>query len=289
VPRFRSRRSPERQAEAAVGRLVNLGALRRNPHRPASVRTVDNSRQCLTRVARDLAVEGRELRDLTPETALAYLRTRTDFGQKHLDMHRQAIQAMLVHVTGNLAKGSRPPVVRSSRPSATKGRACTPAQYLRIAAAQTALRAHELLTLARPEEQPPDRRPASPSKFAGRPGRDYTVVGKGGLVRLVRLPHDLADRLEGRRRAEPARVTDRGVHYASRYDIGGGGRRSSASYTAASKRALGWSTGAHSCRHAYAQERMRELQRDLLQRDALETVSQELGHFLPEKTWAYLR
>ena len=284
-----------------MGRLVNVGALRRNPNRPASVRTVDNYRHCLTRVARDLAREGRELRDLTPETAIEYLQARADFGQKHLDMHRQAIQAMLAHVTGRLPKGGRLPVVRSSQPSARKGRACTPGQYRRIAAAQTpphalataiahaaGLRAHELLTLARPDERPPDRRPARASKFAGRPGRDYTVVGKGGLVRLVRIPHHLADRLEDRRRTEPAQVTDRGVHYVSRYDVGAG-RRWSASFSAASKRALGWSTGAHSCRHAYAQERMRELQRDLPRRDALETVSQELGHFLPEKTEAYLR
>ena len=284
-----------------MGRLVNLGALRRNPNRPASVRTVDNLRQCLTRVARDLEAQGLELRDLTPETAVAWLEAHAHFGQKHLDMHRQAIQAVLVHVTGRLPKGARLPVVRSSQPPAAKGRACTPAQYRRIAAAQTAphalataiahaagLRAHELLTLARPDERPPDRRPGRASKFAGRPGLDYTVVGKGGLVRLVRLPHDLAERLEERRLAEPVRVTDRGVHYLSRYNVGAG-RRWSASFSAASRRALGWTTGAHSCRHAYAQERMRELQRDLPRRDALETVSQELGHFLPEKTEAYLR
>ena len=57
------------------------------------------------------------------------------------------------------------------------------------------LQAHELLTIARPDEQPPDRRPARPEKFAGRPGRDYTVIGKGSLVRLVRIPDHLADRL----------------------------------------------------------------------------------------------
>ena len=172
MPRFRSRRSPERQAEAAVGRLVNLGVLRRNPNRPASARTVENHRQCLTRVARDLEAEGLELRDLTPETAVKYLEDHTHFGQKHLDMHRQAIQAVIVHVTGRLPKGRRLPVVRSSQPSTAKGRACTPVQYRRIAAAQTAphalataiahaagLRAHELLTLARPDERPPDRRP----------------------------------------------------------------------------------------------------------------------------------
>ena len=81
-----------------IGRLVNLGALRRNPKRPASVRTVANYRDCLLQIARRIAQEGRELRDLTPETAVEYLRSRTaDLGQKALDMHRQALQAMLVH------------------------------------------------------------------------------------------------------------------------------------------------------------------------------------------------
>ena len=34
---------------------------------------------------------------------------------------------------------------------------------------------------------------------------------------------------------------------------------------------------------------MRELQRDLPRRDALETVSQELGHFRPSISETYLR
>ena len=46
---------------------------------------------------------------------------------------------------------------------------------------------------------------------------------------------------------------------------------------------------AHGARHAYAQERMRELQRMLLRAGALETVSQELGHFRPEIAETYLR
>ena len=110
------------------------------------------------------------------------------------------------------------------------------------------LRAHEVPTLARPDEQPPDRRPARPEKFAGRPGRDYTVVGKGGLVRVVRLPEHLAERLEERRLEEPVRVVDRGIRYVSRYDIAGGVAWS-VSFGSASKRALGWSRGAHGVRH----------------------------------------
>ena len=285
-----------------MGRLVNLGALRRNPARPASVRTVANYRDCLLQVARRIAADGLELRDLTPETAVDYLRTRTaDLGQKALDVQRQALQAMLVHVSRRLSEGERLTVVRSTKPRRTGGRAYTAEQIRMVATAQNTrnglstlivhaagLRAHELFTLARPEEQPPDVRPARPEKFAGRPGQDYTVAGKGGLVRLVRVPDDLAGRLEAVRRDEPVRVTDRGVHYLSRYDVACG-TAWGASFTGASKRALGWTRGAHGARHAYAQERMRELQRILFRRDALEVVSQELGHFRPEITETYLR
>ena len=285
-----------------MGRLVNLRALRRNPARPASVRTVANYRDCLLQVARRIAADGLELRDLTPETAVDYLRTRTaDLGQKALDVQRQALQAMLVHVSRRLPEGERLTIVRSTKPRRTGGRAYTAEQIRMVAAAQNArnglstlivhaagLRAHELFTLARPEEQPPDVRPARPEKFASRPGRDYTVAGKGGLVRLVRIPNHLADRLEAVRRDEPVRITDRGVHYLSRYDVACG-TAWGASFTGASKRALGWTRGAHGARHAYAQERMRELQRILFRRDALEVVSQELGHFRPEITETYLR
>ena len=103
MPKFRKSRSPEQQARAAVGRLVNLGVLRRNPHAPASVGTVRNIRQCLTQIARHLAGDGLELLDLTPARANAYLRSRTaDLGQKALDGHRQALQKLLIHVRGSL-------------------------------------------------------------------------------------------------------------------------------------------------------------------------------------------
>ena len=301
MPKFRKTRSPERQAEAVVGRLVNLGALRRNPARPASVRTIANYRDCLLQIARRIAGDGLELRDLTPESAVEYLRSRTgDLGQKALDMHRQALQAMLVHVSKRLEHGERLTVVRSEKPRRRGGRAYTPQQVRMVAAAQrqrnglstliahaAGLRAHELFTLARPDEQPPDVRPARPEKFAGRSGRDYTVIGKGGLVRLVRVPDDLAERLEAVRRDEPVRITDRGIHYRSHYDLAAG-TAWGASFTGASKRALGWTRGAHGMRHSYAQERMRELQRTLRRADALEVVSQELGHFRRDITLAYL-
>src|SRR5690554_7395734 len=94
----------------------------------------------------------------------------------------------------------------------------------------------------------------------------YTVHGKGGLVREVRIPNHLAERLEERRLETPERVTDRGIHYETRYDIAGG-KNWSNSFSAASERTLGFSNGAHGLRHSYAQERMSELAEKGLERE----------------------
>ena len=302
MPKFRKLLSPEQQARDAIGRLVKRKALSRTPGKPPSNGTVRGVRQCLTQIARHIAPDGVELLDLTAERADAYLRSRAaDLGQKALDGQRLALQKYLVHVRGLLPKGHRIQVVHSLKPTRRDGRAYARHQVPMVAARQNArnalatlvayaagLRAHELLTLARPHERPPDIRPARPEKFDGRPGVDYTVVGKGGLVRLVRVPGDLAARLEERRLDEPVRVSDREIRYQSRYDIGGG-EAWSRSFSRASMAALGWSRGAHGLRHSYAQERMAELQRGLPFDDALEVVSQELGHFRPSITREYLR
>lgn len=270
-----------------------------------SVGTVRNYEQALTRVTEWIkatrACDG--LRALTPALAIDYLDCRGEsVGQKTLDMERQAIQAMMQHVTGALHHGETLPVIRADHPQILAGRAYTPDQATLIAGAQTeknalattlaqaaGLRAHELHTLAPASERPASERPTLESKWAGREGVIYTVQGKGGLIRDVLIPHTLSAQLEALRRPAPVTVTDRGVHYLSRYAIGAG-KAWSNSFSAASRRVLGWSAGAHGLRHTYAQARMRELQRQGLPREtALTTVSQEMGHFRPDITETYLR
>ncbi|EAN7946106.1 site-specific integrase [Salmonella enterica] len=270
-----------------------------------SVGTVRNYEQALTRVTEWVKASRacNSLRSMTPALAIEYLESRGEaVGQKTLDMERQAIQTMMQHVTGVLPPGKTLPVIRSEHPQILTGRAYTPAQVALIIRAQThgnalataiahaaGLRAHELHTLAPVQERPASERPALETKWSGRDGLLYTVQGKGGLVRDVLIPGHLAERLEARRRPEPVMVTDRGVNYLSRYDTGAG-KAWTGSFSAASSRVLGWSAGAHGLRHAYAQERMRELQRQgLLREDALTTVSQEMGHFRPDITETYLR
>ena len=236
MPKFRKLPSPERQARDTVGRLVKREALSRTPGTTPSNGTVRGVRQYLTQVARYIAQDSLELLDLTPETAEAYLRSRAaDLGQKALDGQRLALQKHLIHVRGLLPVGGRLNIVYSLKPIHREGRAYARHQVPMVAARQNArnalatlvayaagLRAHELLTLARPAERPPDVRPGRPVTFDGRPRTDYPVVGKGGLVRLVRIPDDMAARLEERRLDEPVRVTDREIRYLSRYEIGGG-------------------------------------------------------------------
>ena len=205
-----------------------------------SVGTARNYQQRLVQIAVRLDVS---LTALTPEGAIAYLRRRAaEVGQKTLDMERRAIQAMMVDVTGRMAPGQTLPVVKSATPQQLKPRAYSPAQVRAIVARQdqrnalatgivyaSGIRAHELLTLGRADEQPPDDRrdrsrltgtAADGMKFAGRAGVVYTVAGKGGLVREVLLPHRLAERLDERRLDIPERVVDRGIRYLQRYDLG---------------------------------------------------------------------
>lgn len=289
--------SPARQA-ASVMKALQGDVLR-------SVGTVRNYEQALTRVAEWMKINRlnhADLRTLTPALAIRYLLKRAEnAGQSTLNMERQAMQAMMQHVTLALAPGERLTVIKTHTPDMS-GRAYTPAQVAAIIQAQhpdhalatelayvAGLRAHELFSLLPGPERDPHPRPHAGTKFCGREGLIYTVHGKGGLIRQVLIPASLAERLEARRLPAPRRITDRKVHYLSHYDITGGQRWSN-SFSAASRRALGWSHGAHGLRHSYAQQRLRELQQQrLLREDAKRTVSQEIGHFRPDITDTYLR
>ncbi|MEW7860054.1 site-specific integrase [Pseudomonas chlororaphis] len=285
-----------------------------------SVSTVRNYEQRLKQITVHLQ-EHRlgSLRDMTPTRALEYLRQRAEVvGQKTLDMERQALQAMMQHVTHQLPPGQTLVVIKSTALAAQKGKAGQPTlgrrlaeqsrsytreQVALIAARQSphnalateishasGLRAHELLTLRRIHHKAPDVRPAHALKFSSirEDSIAYTVQGKGGLTREVRIPIHLAKRLEATRLPEARSVTDRSVRYQQFYELGGG-QPWSKSFGAASKTALGWSNGAHGLRHSYAQERLSTMQRYLTREEAKRVVSQELGHFRPEITEIYLR
>lgn len=246
---------------------------------------------------------GGSLEQLSIRRARQYLAERaTQVSQSTLDRDRQAIQALLQH-TGKLGSDQHLKVIQAERQQNLQPRAYTPEQVqvirerlaphnaLGLEVAHAAgLRTHELFTLARRDELIPDHRPADSEKFTGRDDHTrYVVTGKGGLAREVSIPNELAARLEAMRLDEPRTVRDRGILYRQHYAVGGGQALSQA-FSAASKAALGYSTGIHGVRHTYAQQRHYEVQRLVGDPErALRIVSQELGHFRPEITQVYLR
>ncbi|OHU86487.1 MULTISPECIES: integrase [Pseudoalteromonas] len=268
-----------------------------------SLGTARNYMQSLKTVAnwsKDIGING--IQAMSIEQARIYLEYRAEIvGQKALDMERQAIQAMM-QLNGKLQPKETLYRVKSCLEEIKRSRAYTKDQARAISHRQTAkhqlatqiayaagLRAHELLTLAKARERSADKRPALDSKWHGRSGELYTVQGKGGLIRHVLIPTTLANKLEQQRLAQPITVVDRKINYLQRYDIAGG-KKWSDSFSKASNRALLFSTGAHGLRHSYAQERMVELKSlGYKYETALETVSQEMGHFRAEITLVYLR
>ena len=286
------------QASSVIKALQKNGSIR-------SLGTARGYENALTRVAEYAKAERIQggLRGMSPEQVQSYLEQRAEIvGQKQLDMERQAAQTMLQKLTNKLEPHQRLAVIKSSHEQILSSRSYTREQVELVAQSQNVknslstqiahaagLRSHELLTLRKIEERPASNRPALPTKFQGREGESYTVQGKGGLVREVRIPTNLAHKLESQRLDTPIKVTDRTIHYTQYYNINAGQKWAN-SFSQASSRALGWTAGAHGLRHSYAQERMHELQSNGLSRlDALTTVSQELGHFRPEITEVYLR
>ena len=268
-----------------------------------SLGTARNYMQSLKTVAswsKDIGING--IQAMSLDQARMYLDYRAEIvGQKSLDMERQAIQAMM-QFNGKLQPKQTLYRVKSLLEEIKRSRAYTPEQANAISQRQTVkhelatqlayaagLRAHELLTLSKASERPPNNRPALDSKWQGRSGELYTVAGKGGLIRHVLIPHHLVVQLEAKKLKQPITVTDREINYLQHYDIGGG-KKWSDSFSKASNRTLLFSTAAHGLRHSYAQERMVELHAlGFKYKTALETVSQEMGHFRPEITEVYLR
>ncbi len=266
MPSFRD---AKKQAQHAVKIKLGINIARhtsKNDKKIHSLGTARNYEQALMRLTQWLQENKLgDLKSLSTEKAQYYLELRGQcVKQKTLDQERQAIQMHL---------GIQLPVIKSELVEAIKSRAYTTEQINVIAEAQTetnrlatqiahaaGLRAHELLTLLpRDEQSPSSHRQWSSQRFTGREGRIYTVIGKGGLIREVLIPVTLAEQLEKHRLSTPLKIKDRNIFYQRHYDIGGGNQWSN-SFSAASKRVLGWSHGAHGMRHSYAQDRMDELQ-----------------------------
>ena len=295
---------PEKQAQRVIRWGLALGSGRRDNKSPGlihSLSTANAYRSALTTFCR--WIQENQLGNLVQanvRTCSRFLEERAvRVGQKTLDRDRQAIQYLLTRTTST---NVRLPRIKSTyaggRHLAQQSRAYTKDQVeficsnlsrrsalaTRIAYA-AGLRGHELYSLkCRSERAPSAHRKLSKERFLGRAGVVYTVKGKGGLVREVLIPSQLAKELELRCLPEPG-----GINHQQHYDITAE-QSFSHIFTKASVKHLGWSTGAHGLRHGYAQVRMDELHTGQFTRqERMEIVSQELGHFRPDIVKAYLR
>ena len=274
--RFRKHAKPEDpkvQSRRLVSKKLALGMARHtNKDRNLihSVRTAGAYRETLERTARWMQARGHVdgCRNMSAEDAAAYLTERAEnVTQKTLNQERQALQKCLPQFDGvqlPRIKATKPPT-----PLSTDSRAYTREQIERIRIRQrednafsthlvatTGIRGIELYTIRRLNEQPSSsHRRWNPERFAGREDwASYSVLGKGGLVREIRLPPKMARELEARRRETPRTVTEREVKYEQHYDIAAG-KSWATSFSEASRRELSWTTGGHGPRHTYAQER----------------------------------
>ena len=266
-----------------------------------SVSTLKSYQAAISNAAAKLEVN--RLKQITVKMAQDYLKQRCNenISQKTLDKERVALQ-FCPNVTEKLIRvlqlknivrwhGSRIYTKEQIR-EIIKHQKQHNALATRIVT-EAGLRAHELATLEVIKNRPPSPARAgswAENRFAGREQwTRYTVQGKGGLIREIRLSPQLAEQLEKTRLKEGRAVNDRGIKYRIRYDIGFGNSWSK-SFTDASNLHLGWSRGGHGLRHTYAQERLNELiDKRANINEAKLIVSQELGHFRPSITNTYLR
>ena len=302
--------SAGKQAARAVNGLKSLGTSKLDFDGDAvrSVGTARQFQQIFTGAAEYANAHGVRLSNLTAEVANTYLSERSsDIQQKQLNVETRALEMHVRNITGDNSISLERQ--RSEVPAISESRAYSPNQISYLAEQQSdrmalstkicesaGLRAHELHTLQK-MDGPNARTPSSHRNWnssmhsgGGREQWDrYTVQGKGGLTREIRIPNNVSVQLEEKRLPTPMQIVDRGVNYVSHYDVMGGQSFSNA-WSKSSATHYGFSHGAHGLRHSYAQQRMREIQNNGTNyKDALGIVSQELGHFRPNITTEYLR
>lgn len=215
--------------------------------------------------------------------------------QSTLDQHRQALQIVF---SVQLIP------VQSDRNSILRGKDLTLVRLKEIISKQTdymalstliclnaGLRASELLTLQPVELQPPsERRKWRKDLFCHRENfSEFTVHGKGGLIRRVAIDNALIDEINRYRGPHACTRLDRGIYRTSAFKLAGG-QSFSQSFSKASQAAIGYSLGAHCLRHIWAKNRFFDLRRSNLSvKDAQHIISQESGHFRPVITLTYLQ
>lgn len=312
MPRLADLSKGDRQGVRAANNLDRTGESRHDADKTDGFSRsygTNNTNQNLLRVVGTWTVEQKDiahLNKITPEQAERFLQEKSvDVTDKSLAGYAVVLEQHLKNNCGyDSPKLERPaseiPTIQASRaytPAAVQVIESKQSDYARLSTtitSESGLRAHELHTLQR-LNGPADRQPSagrswSDERFTGREHwARYTVEGKGGLVREIRMTPETAVRLEAVKVA-PRTVFDRSIAYRdAQYNVMGG-KSFSNSFSKTSLEQLGHSYGAHGLRHTYAQDRMKELcNAGKSWDDAKLIVSQELGHFRPSITDIYLR
>jgi integrase len=238
----------------------------------------------------------RHLKNASWSDAASYLSQRSkSIRQKTLDLDRNAIN-MNFHFPEKLE------YVLSQIVTLARNRAYTHKQLKFLIskaspdlalsiqlAANAGLRSMELITLAPPLALRDSERDWHSGRFDGRQQDvPYTVHGKGGLRREVRVEPGLASLLAAHLRPIPTVVSHRGANLKSFFDIVGG-HAFSLQFGRLSTRELGFSFGAHGLRYCFAQRRLLDLIcAGHTPEESLKILAQELGHFAVSNTLTYL-
>lgn len=303
----------KRDAQQMVNRASKMGGKRKAGKSGDYITSKDTKRKyiaLLTPIAREARKDGKTLESLAPKHAsdildrlaptmnkrdVASTRTALQKSFRMMPKFQKAAKANGKPLTlrqCNLGKPDPPLKPRAMHPESIKVVLETLSPKHRFAAELAVaggLRAKELLTIS-PEEFQQRAERNWDHAFPDKQNMEmHTVVGKGGRTHPKHFIKELADKLESLKLDKPRVVIDRGKEYVQHYDISGGQKLSQA-WTAASKKALGYSVGIHSVRHTYAIMRYQKFKAMGKEEvHALQGVSKELGHAHEKTTLTYLR
>jgi integrase len=302
---LRNQKTCAEEATAILTSLLHLGPKPRGIttgfevkriHSLGSLRSYVSCLRVLIGIFRELS-DGKKLKKATLKDAKFLLEVvAEDSTQETVNQYRAALQrALKMPIPHVRAQFVRPKVQKAYMGSEVRAiiesLAKKPKHQLAVMLVFSAgLRASEIAGLRPIDEQPTSPyRPWRQNLFDGiGEFESWTICGKGGLIRRVAVPAELAVEIRQLRLAEVKVQKDRGINRVPEFDLPHGKALTSI-FSRAGKNALGFSYGVHALRHTYLRRRQLQLYRKFVTDTALRNsiLAQELGHFRTSVTNAY--